>query len=146
MLEVDGYAAENHRWPNIGSETCGVSIDDQQSWYDYPVMILDDVLVIQSCDTNGVIGATSPRASTDAALIFRILTELFSIQSYNPSDQIITFRDVNERRINTTRKRRRPRRCICSSGNSGDSGTGHYLLAIGYAHQLGAGPVRFFVP
>jgi|TARA_B100001105_G_C22323066_1_gene413422 hypothetical protein len=44
LLEVDGYGAENHRWPNIGSETCGVSIDDQQSWYDYPVMMLDDVL------------------------------------------------------------------------------------------------------
>jgi hypothetical protein len=86
LLEVDGYGAGNYRWPNIGSETCGVSIDDQQSWYDYPVMILDDVLVIQPCDTNGVIGATSPRASTDAASIFRILTELFSIQSYNPSD------------------------------------------------------------
>jgi hypothetical protein len=148
LPEVDGYGygygygAENYSWHNIGSETCGVSADDKQSWYYYPVMTLDDVLVIKSYDADGVIGTTCPRASTDAASIFRILTELFLIQSYNPSDQIITFRDVNERRINKTRKRRRLRRCICSSCSSGASGTGHYLLAIGYAHQLGAGPVR----
>ena len=122
--------------------TCGVSADDKQSWYDYPVVTLGDVLVIKSYDADGVIGTTCPRAPTDVASIFRILTELFSIRSYNPSDQIITFRDVNERRINKTRKRRRLRRCICSSCSSSASGTGYYLLAIGYAHQLDAGPVR----
>jgi hypothetical protein len=65
LLEVDvyGYGAENYSWHEIGIETFSVSISDQQRWYYYPELTPDDVLVIKSYDSDGVIGTTCPHAS-----------------------------------------------------------------------------------
>jgi hypothetical protein len=65
LLEVDvfGYGAENYSWHNIGIETFSVAAHADQDWYYYPGMTPDDVLVIKSYDSDGVIGTTCPHAS-----------------------------------------------------------------------------------
>ncbi|MBT5444364.1 MAG: hypothetical protein HOK91_16430 [Gammaproteobacteria bacterium] len=60
---VYGYGAENYSWHDIGIETFSVSAAEHQRWYYYPGMTPDDVLVIKSFDTDGVIGTTCPHAS-----------------------------------------------------------------------------------
>ena len=60
---VYGYAAENYSWYDIGIETFSVSASERQRWYYYPGMTRDDVLVIKSFDSEGVIGRTCPHAS-----------------------------------------------------------------------------------
>ena len=60
---VFGYAADNYSWHDIGIETFSVSASDRQRWYYYPGMTPDDVLVIKSFDSEGVIGRTCPHAS-----------------------------------------------------------------------------------
>ena len=60
---VFGYGAENYSWHDIGIETFSVSASEQQRWYYYPDMTPDDVLVIMSFDSEGVIGNTCPHAS-----------------------------------------------------------------------------------
>jgi len=65
LLEVDvyGYGAENYSWHDIGIKTYSVSASEQQRWFYYPGMTPDDVLVIKSYDSDGVIGTTCPHAS-----------------------------------------------------------------------------------
>jgi hypothetical protein len=60
---VYGYGAENYSWHDIGIETFSVSASDHQRWYYYPRMTPDDVLVIKSFDSQGVVGKTCPHAS-----------------------------------------------------------------------------------
>lgn len=60
---VYGYGAENYSWHNIGIETFSVSASARHRWYYYPGMTPDDVLVIKSFDSEGVIGNTCPHAS-----------------------------------------------------------------------------------
>lgn len=60
---VYGYGAENYSWHEIGIETYSVSASDQHRWFYYPGMTPDDVLVIKSFDSEGVIGNASPHAS-----------------------------------------------------------------------------------
>ncbi len=65
LLEVDvyGYGAPNYSWYDIGIETFSVAASDRHRWYYYPGMTPDDVLVIKSFDSTGVVGTTSPHAS-----------------------------------------------------------------------------------
>jgi hypothetical protein len=65
LLEVDvyGYGADNYSWHDIGIETFSVSASEQQRWFYYAGMTPDDVLVIKSFDSDGVIGTTCPHAS-----------------------------------------------------------------------------------
>lgn len=65
LLEVDfyGYGAKNYSWHNIGIETFSVSTSNNHRWYYYPGMTPDDVLVIKSYDSAGVVGTTCPHAS-----------------------------------------------------------------------------------
>ena len=60
---VYGYGAESYSWHDIGIETFSVSASDQQRWYYYPKMTPEDVLIIKSYDSDGVIGTTCPHAS-----------------------------------------------------------------------------------
>ena len=60
---VYGYGADNYSWHDIGIETFSVSASGHQRWYYYPDMTPDDVLVIKSFDSEGVIGRTCPHAS-----------------------------------------------------------------------------------
>ncbi len=60
---VYGYGADNYSWHDIGIETFSVSASEYQRWYYYPGMTPDDVLVIKSFDSQGVIGNTCPHAS-----------------------------------------------------------------------------------
>ena len=60
---VYGYGADNYSWHDIGIETFSVSASGHQRWYYYPGMSPDDVLVIKSFDSQGVIGRTCPHAS-----------------------------------------------------------------------------------
>lgn len=60
---VYGYGAENYSWHDIGISTYSVKASDRQRWYYYPRMACDEVLVIKSYDSRGVIGGTCPHAS-----------------------------------------------------------------------------------
>ena len=60
---VYGYGADTYSWHDIGIETFSVSTGEHQQWYYYPGMTPDDVLIIKSYDSNGVIGTTCPHAS-----------------------------------------------------------------------------------
>ena len=60
---VYGYGADNYSWHDIGIETFSVSASEHHRWYYYPEMSPDDVLVIKSFDSEGVIGRTCPHAS-----------------------------------------------------------------------------------
>jgi len=65
LLEVDiyGYGAKNYSWHDIGIETFSVSASKKHRWYYYPDMTPNDVLVIKSYDSAGVVGNTCPHAS-----------------------------------------------------------------------------------
>ncbi len=65
LLEVDvyGYGAQNYSWHEIGIETFSVSASPRHKWYYYPEMTPDDVLLIKSFDSQGVIGNTCPHGS-----------------------------------------------------------------------------------
>jgi hypothetical protein len=65
LLETNvfGYGAENYSWHDIGIETYSVAASDRHRWYYYPGMTPDDVLVIKSFDSAGVIGTTCPHGS-----------------------------------------------------------------------------------
>lgn len=60
---VYGYGADNYSWHDIGIETFSVCASDRHRWYYYPDMTPDDVLIIKSYDSQGVIGTTCPHAS-----------------------------------------------------------------------------------
>ena len=58
-----GYGADNYSWHDIGISTYSVKPGDGQRWYYFPRMTRDEVLVIKSFDSRGVIGGTCPHAS-----------------------------------------------------------------------------------
>ncbi|NNL84918.1 MAG: hypothetical protein HKP27_04655 [Myxococcales bacterium] len=60
---VYGYGADNYSWHDIGISTYSVKASERQRWYYFPRMTRDEVLVIKSYDSQGVIGGTSPHAS-----------------------------------------------------------------------------------
>ena len=60
---VYGYGADTYSWHDIGIETFSVSASGRHRWYYYPGMTPDDVLVIKSFDSRGVIGNACPHAS-----------------------------------------------------------------------------------
>ena len=60
---IYGYGADNYSWHDIGIETFSVKASEHQRWYYHPGMTPDDVLVIKSFDSEGVIGTTCPHAS-----------------------------------------------------------------------------------
>ena len=60
---IYGYGAENYSWHDIGIETFSVCESEHQRWYYYPDMTTDDVLVIKSFDSEGVIGNACPHAA-----------------------------------------------------------------------------------
>lgn len=60
---VYGYGADNYSWHDIGIETFNVTARAHHKWYYYPGISPDDVLVIKSFDSAGVVGTTCPHAS-----------------------------------------------------------------------------------
>ena len=60
---IYGYGAANYSWHDIGIETFSVAASERQRWYYYPSMTPDDVLVIKSFDSEGVVGRSCPHAS-----------------------------------------------------------------------------------
>jgi hypothetical protein len=71
---VLGYGAASYSWHDIGIETYTVKASPRQRWYYYPRMSPQEVLVIKSYDSAGVIGRAcphsafaNPRAQADCA-------------------------------------------------------------------------------
>jgi hypothetical protein len=62
-VNVFGYGASNYSWYDIGIETFSVAASDDHRWYYYPGMTPDEVLIIKSYDSAGVIGTTCPHGS-----------------------------------------------------------------------------------
>lgn len=62
-VTVYGYGASNYSWYDIGIETFNVSASQKHRWYYYPGMTPEDVLIIKSFDSAGVIGRTCPHGS-----------------------------------------------------------------------------------
>lgn len=62
-VNVYGYGAPNYSWYDIGIETFSVAPSPQHRWYYYPAMTPEEVLVIKSYDSRGVIGTTAPHGS-----------------------------------------------------------------------------------
>ena len=60
---IYGYGADNYSWHDIGIETFSVAASKRHRWYYFSDMTPDDVLVIRSFDSEGVIGRTCPHAS-----------------------------------------------------------------------------------
>ena len=60
---VYGYGADNYSWHGIGIETYNVKYTANQCWYYYSRMTNQEVLIIKSYDSDGVIGRTCPHAS-----------------------------------------------------------------------------------
>ena len=58
-----GYGADNYSCHDIGIETYNVKYRDQHRWYYYSEMTNEELLVIKSYDSRGVIGRASPHAS-----------------------------------------------------------------------------------
>lgn len=62
-VDIFGYGANNYSWHNIGIETFSVCAADRHRWYYHAGLTPEDVLVIKSYDSDGVIGRCSPHAS-----------------------------------------------------------------------------------
>ncbi len=62
-VNVYGYGGPVYSWYDIGIETFSVASSDRHRWYYYPDMTPDEVLVLKSYDSSGVIGNTPPHAS-----------------------------------------------------------------------------------
>ena len=60
---IYGYGAPSYSWHDIGIETFSVRASAAQRWYFYSAMSPDEVLVIKSFDSEGVIGRGCPHAS-----------------------------------------------------------------------------------
>ena len=60
---VFGYGASNYSWHDIGIETYSVKYSEDQQWYYFPRMTPEEVLVIKSYDSLGVIGNTCPHSA-----------------------------------------------------------------------------------
>ena len=60
---IYGYGAENYSWHDIGIETFSVAASNRHRWYYFPNMTPEEVLIIKSFDSKGVIGRTCPHAS-----------------------------------------------------------------------------------
>jgi hypothetical protein len=70
---VYGYGADNYSWHDIGIETYNVKSSPRQRWYYYSDMSPDEVLVLKSYDSAGVVGRAcahsafvNPAAGVDA--------------------------------------------------------------------------------
>ena len=62
-VNVYGYGGPAYSWYDIGIETFSVASSERHRWYYYPRMTPDEVLIIKSYDSSGVVGATPPHAS-----------------------------------------------------------------------------------
>lgn len=62
-VNVYGYGGPVYSWYDIGIETFSVAASDRHRWYYYPEMTNEEVLIIKSFDSAGVIGSTPPHAS-----------------------------------------------------------------------------------
>lgn len=60
---IFGYGSKNYSFHDIGIESFSVKASDEQRWYYFPRMTPDELLLIKSYDSRGVIGSSSPHAS-----------------------------------------------------------------------------------
>ena len=60
---IYGYGAPNYSWYNIGIDTFSVKYSDRHRWYCYPRMTPDEVLVIKTYDSDGLIGRCCPHGA-----------------------------------------------------------------------------------
>ncbi len=58
-----GYGHEGYSWHDIGIAVYEVAASPEHSWYYYPRMTRDEVLIMKSYDSEGVIGKACPHAS-----------------------------------------------------------------------------------
>ncbi len=60
---IYGYGPKSYSWHDIGISIYNVSASPEHAWYYYPRMTPDEVLVIKSYDSDGVIGRSCPHTS-----------------------------------------------------------------------------------
>lgn len=58
-----GYGPKSYTWHDIGISIYYVAPSPEHTWYFYPRMTRDEVLVMKSYDSDGVIGRTVPHTS-----------------------------------------------------------------------------------
>lgn len=67
-VEIFGYGPPSYSWHDIGISTYSVAPSERHRWYYFPRMTRDEVLVIKSYDSEGVIGRAAPHSAfTDPA-------------------------------------------------------------------------------
>lgn len=62
-LMVYGYGTPAYSWHDIGISTYSVNSSPRHTWYYYPRMTRDEVLIIKSYDSAGVVGKTCPHTA-----------------------------------------------------------------------------------
>ncbi len=60
---IFGYGHQSYSWHDIGIAVYEVAASPEHSWYYYPRMTRDEVLIMKSYDSEGVIGRACPHAS-----------------------------------------------------------------------------------
>jgi hypothetical protein len=60
---IYGYGPKSYSWHDIGISIYNVAPSPEHTWYYYPRMTPDEVLVIKSYDSDGVIGRSCPHTS-----------------------------------------------------------------------------------
>jgi len=60
---IFGYGHEGYSWHNIGVAVYNVAFSSQHSWYYYPQMTSDEVLVFKTYESAAMIGKVSPHGS-----------------------------------------------------------------------------------
>ncbi len=60
---IFGYGHESYSWHDIGVAVYEVASSPEHRWYYYPRMTRDEVLIMKSYDSEGVIGKACPHAS-----------------------------------------------------------------------------------
>ncbi len=60
---IFGYGHAGYSWHDIGVAVYEVAYSPEQRWYYYPRMTPDEVLIMKSYDSTGVIGKSCPHAS-----------------------------------------------------------------------------------
>jgi hypothetical protein len=61
--EIFGYGHEGYSWHNIGVAVYEVAASPAHRWYYYPRMTRDEVLLMKTHDSRGVVGRACPHAS-----------------------------------------------------------------------------------
>ena len=61
--EIFGYGHEGYSWHNIGVAVYEVAASPAHRWYYYPRMTRDEVLLMKTYDSRGVVGRACPHAS-----------------------------------------------------------------------------------